>query len=455
MRIASLFTTHWLFALVVALISIPGQAALPATDGSGNPVPTLAPLIKKTTPAVVNIATSATRTMNNPLLNDPFFRHFFNMPPQQQQQQRKIQSAGSGVIINAAKGIVVTNYHVIEHADEIKVGLHDGRSFKAKLLGSDPEVDIAVLEIKAEKLTAIPFADSDRIEVGDFAIAIGNPFGLTQTVTSGIVSALGRSGLNMESYENFIQTDASINPGNSGGALINLEGKLIGINTAIIAPGGGNVGIGFAIPSNMAKNSIDQILQNGEVKRGQLGIIIQDITDDLAEAFKLPNTNGVLVSQVQEGSAADKAGVKSGDVILKVDAAAVNSSQQLRNRIGEKRIGDQLSLTLYRDGKTLTLPAKVGHVVAGNGAIDFSSGMAKQLQGARLSHADGKGVRVDEVQNGSSAMMAGLLRGDIIVSANKQPVNSLRELQEAIRLDSNRLLLQIYRGNMMFYLVIR
>jgi Do/DeqQ family serine protease len=455
MRIASLFTAHWFFALLVALISIPGQAALPATDGSGNPVPTLAPLIKKTTPAVVNIATSATRTMNNPLLNDPFFRHFFNMPPQQQQQQRKIQSAGSGVIINAAKGIVVTNYHVIEHADEIKVGLHDGRSFKAKLLGSDPEVDIAVLEIKAEKLTAIPFADSDRIEVGDFAIAIGNPFGLTQTVTSGIVSALGRSGLNMESYENFIQTDASINPGNSGGALINLEGKLIGINTAIIAPGGGNVGIGFAIPSNMAKNSIDQILQSGEVKRGQLGIIIQDITDDLAEAFKLPNTNGVLVSQVQEGSAADKAGVKSGDVILKVDAAAVNSSQQLRNRIGEKRIGDPVSLTLYRDGKTLTLPAKVGNVVAAKGAIDFSSGMAKQLQGAHLSHADGKGVRVDEVENGSSAMMAGLLRGDIIVSANKQPVTSLRELQEAIRLDSNRLLLQIYRGNMMFYLVIR
>ncbi len=452
-----MYQVRW-FAIVCiffSTFSINTWATLPALDSEGNKLPTLAPLIKQSTPAVVNIATSATQTRNNPLLEDPFFRHFFNIPPQQRQQQRKVQSAGSGVIIDAKEGIVVTNHHVIEHADEIKVGLHDGRSFTAKLLGSDPEVDIAVLQIKADNLTDITIADSDKIEVGDFAIAIGNPFGLNQTVTSGIISALGRSGLNMESYENFIQTDASINPGNSGGALINLAGQLIGINTAIIAPGGGNVGIGFAIPSNMAKNSIGQILEHGEVKRGRLGIIIQDITDDLAEAFDLPSQDGVLVAQVQEDSAAAEAGLESGDVILKVDNKEVNSTSQLRNEIGQRRIGDKVNLSIYRNGKKLKIAAKIDDTSKSSSLFSFNSKIEKQLEGANLAEIEGVGLRVENVEPGSNAMLSGLRKGDVIASANKQVVNTLDDLRKAIKRDKNRLLLKIFRGNMAFYLVIR
>lgn len=445
-----------LLSIFVATFSVNTWATLPALDSEGRSLPTLAPLIKKSTPAVVNIATSATQTMNNPLLQDPFFRHFFNVPPQQRQQQRKVQSAGSGVIIDAVKGVVVTNHHVIENADEIKVSLSDGRSFTAKLLGSDPEVDIAVLEIKADNLTDVAIANSDQIEVGDFAIAIGNPFGLNQTVTSGIVSALGRSGLNMEAYENFIQTDASINPGNSGGALINLAGELIGINTAIIAPGGGNVGIGFAIPSNMVKNSIDQILEHGEVKRGQLGIMIQDINADLAEAFGLPSKEGVLISQVQEGSAADKAGLKSGDVVLKLDDKAVNTTAQLRNQVGQHRVGDKINLVIYRDGKKLKITAKVGDNVSKLANIfNLNNKIEKQLEGVQLAEIEGVGLRVESVEPASNAMMAGLRQGDVIASANKKTINTVNELRDAIKLDKNRLLLKIFRGKMVFYLVIR
>src|SRR5690606_15540101 len=248
-------------------------------DGDGRPLPSLAPVLKQVTPAVVNISTFTTRSVQqNPLLNDPVFRHFFRIPPgAQMPQQRRTQSAGSGVIIDIANGTVVTNHHVVDGADEINVGLQDGRTLKAKLVGSDPDVDIAVLKIEPKNLTALTLTNGDTAEVGDFVIAIGNPFGLGQTVTTGVVSALGRTGLGIEGYENFIQTDASINPGNSGGALVNLRGELIGINTAIIAPGGGNVGIGFAIPSSMVRNSVDQILKHGEVKRGQLGVVIQDL----------------------------------------------------------------------------------------------------------------------------------------------------------------------------------
>jgi Do/DeqQ family serine protease len=443
-------------SLLLFALASTAQAALPAADSQNQPLPTLAPLIKKSTPAVVNIAVSATQQMQNPLLNDPYFRRFFNIPGQA--QQRKVQSAGSGVIIDAAKGIIVTNNHVVERADEIKVSLHNGLSYTAKLLGTDPQVDIAVLQIEAKNLSSLNLANSDKTEVGDFVVAIGNPFGLNQTVTSGIVSAIGRSGLNMENYENFIQTDASINPGNSGGALINLRGELVGINTAIIAPSGGNVGIGFAIPVNMAMNSVNQILQHGKVTRGQLGIVIQDITDDLAQAFNLPNDNGVLVAQVEKGSAAEKAGLKSGDVILNVNTAAVNSPAELRNKVGMHRIGDKMALSVFRGGKTLNLTAIIGAVNAlggDGGSLEFSTAIAKRLEGAHFSDADGNGVRVTSINPNSAAMMTGLEVGDVIVSANQRSVKSLKELREAINLDKNRLLLQIMRNDMALYLVIR
>lgn len=433
------------------------QAALPVADSQNQPLPTLAPLIKKSTPAVVNIAVSATQQMQNPLLNDPYFRRFFNIPSQP--QQRKVQSAGSGVIINASKGIIITNNHVIDRADEIKVSLHNGESYTAKLLGTDPEVDIAVLQIEAKNLKALSLANSDKTEVGDFVVAIGNPFGLNQTVTSGIVSAIGRSGLNMENYENFIQTDASINPGNSGGALINLKGELVGINTAIIAPSGGNVGIGFAIPANMAMNSVNQILQHGKVTRGQLGVIIQDINDDLAQAFNLPNNNGVLISQVEKNSAAEKAGIKSGDIILKAGNSAVNSAAELRNQIGMQRVGDKINLTVYRQGKTLNLTAAIGSTSAlgsdSTGNLDSNSKIAQRLEGARLSESGGNGVQITAIDPNSPAMMSGLEAGDVIVSANQRSVKTLQDLRTAIAQDKNRLLLQIVRGNMALYLVIR
>jgi S1-C subfamily serine protease len=249
------------------------QAGAPLVDSEGEEIPSLAPMLKQINPGVVNISTFSKRDMQNPLLNDPFFRRFFNIPdpgPQHNIPQRRQQSAGSGVIVDVDEGTIVTNYHVIKDADEIHVGLTDGRSLEAKLIGFDPEVDIAILKVNDKNLTAIKLANSDVLEVGDYVVAIGNPFGLGQTVTTGIVSALGRTGLGIEGFENFIQTDASINPGNSGGALVNLRGELVGINTAILAPAGGNVGIGFAIPTNMVKISLDQILENGDVRRGQI-----------------------------------------------------------------------------------------------------------------------------------------------------------------------------------------
>jgi Do/DeqQ family serine protease len=440
--------------LLIACFTAPTWAALPANDAQGKPLPSLAPLIKKSTPAVVNIAVSSTQKVQNPLLNDPYFRRFFNIP--NQQQQRKVQSAGSGVIIDAAKGIIVTNNHVVDGADEIKVSLHDGQSYTAKLLGVDPQVDIAVLEIDAKQLTQLPLANSDKTEVGDFVVAIGNPFGLNQTVTSGIVSALGRSGLNMEHYENFIQTDASINPGNSGGALINLNGELVGINTAIIAPSGGNVGIGFAIPANMAMNSVKQILQHGEVKRGQLGVIIQDINDDLAQAFSLPDNNGVLVSQVEGGSAAEKAGINSGDVITKINEIAVSSASELRNQIGMRRIGEKIDIHLLRKGKPVKLSATIGNAspLLGNSEFSSNSKIAKNLEGASFAETN-NGVQITAVKPNSPVTMTGLVEGDVIVGANQRNVKTLKELSAAIQLDNNRLLLHIMRGNMALYLVIR
>lgn len=440
--------------VLCATLVQPALAALPSTDGSGRPVPSLAPLIKQVSPAVVNISTVATQTVRNPLLSDPFFRHFFQVPPGAETQQRRTQSAGSGVIIDAANGTVVTNYHVVDGANEINVGLQDGRTLKAKLVGSDPEVDIAVLKIEPARISALKLSDTDNAEVGDFVIAIGNPFGLGQTVTTGVVSALGRKGLGIEGYENFIQTDASINPGNSGGALINLQGELIGINTAIIGPNGGNIGIGFAIPVRMVKNSVDQIIKYGAVKRGQLGVVIQDLTPDLADAFSIEHgQRGVLIAQVQPESAAARAGIQAGDIVISAGGRPVESAAELRNEIGAMRIGDTIRLTVLRDGKSRSVDVKIGAPLAESST---ANAVHPFLAGAQLqARDDGKGVAIVAVQPGSPAQRAGLQAGDIIVSANRTDVRTVEELKNAAKGSQQRLLLRIVRNGVALYLVLQ
>ena len=434
------------------------QAGLPNVTSGGKPFPSLAPMIKEGHPAVVNISTFSTQQYNyNPLLSDPFFRHFFNIPNQrqlQQQPKKRQQSAGSGVVVNADDGIVMTNYHVIKGADEVQISLADGRMFEAKLLGEDTDLDIAILKIEADDLVEVKMANSDDLEVGDFVVAIGNPFGLGQTVTTGVISALERTGLGIEGYENFIQTDASINPGNSGGALVNLAGDLIGINTAIIAPSGGNVGIGFAIPANMAKASMAQIIEHGEVKRGQIGVGIQDITPDLRKAFDVENGQaGVLVTNVMEGSPAEDAGLKSGDVIVAVDGNATTSTGKLRSQIGVKTIGDKVTLTVFREGGQKRIKVKVGKPSA---MVGISAKIHELLEGVQLENAPNReGVRVVSISPNSNVAYSGLRPGDIIVAANKRRVYDMDSLEGALTRNKSTVLLQVNRGGGSLFIVIR
>src|ERR1700726_4378436 len=313
-------------SLAAAVLAAPtGFAALPATPVADTPVPSLAPMVKRTSPSVVNIATRGTIKekpgQRNPLMDDPFFRRFFDTPPDSKPRERQFQSAGSGVIVDAKNGYIITNHHVVENANEITITLLDDRTFSAKVIGTDEGADVAVLQAKQPNLVAMSLGDSAKLEVGDYVVAIGNPFGLQHTVTAGIVSALGRTGINPEpgGYEDFIQTDASINPGNSGGALVNLRGELVGINSAILSRTGGNIGIGFAIPVNMVHSVMDQLIKYGQVKRGILGVSMYTVTPDIAHSLGLPNALGALVSQVVDGSPAEKAGIHTGDVITSVN----------------------------------------------------------------------------------------------------------------------------------------
>ncbi len=432
------------------------NAALPTHDGSGRELPSLAPMLKEVNPAVVNISTYAKQETYNPLLNDPFFRFFFNVPESYQQNpQPRQQSAGSGVIVNAREGIVLTNYHVIKGADEVHVSLTDGRDYMAKIIGVDPDIDIAVLKIKPEKLTDANLADSNLLEVGDFVVAIGNPFGLGQTVTTGIVSALGRTGLGIEGYENFIQTDASINPGNSGGALVNLKGQLVGINTAIIAPSGGNVGIGFAIPINMVKSAMGQILKYGKVRRGTIGINIQDITSELRQAFSLSSgQRGVLVTGVDESSPADKAGIKPGDIVVAVNGETTTSTGQLRSQIGVKGIGDKIDLDVIREGNSLKFSMKVA--APKTSVTDIRGKYSRLLDGARFENQpQGKGVIVTRIAPNSNAAYSGLRQGDLIIGVNRLRVNNIEDFRKLLSREYDQLLLHINRSGRMFYLVIR
>ncbi len=436
------------------------QASLPVADGDGRALPSLAPMLERTMPAVVNIATrSRIRVQDNPLLRDPFFRWFFRGVPGRP-RERESQSLGSGVVIDADKGYVLTNNHVVDKAAEITVTLRDGRQLNGKLVGADPDADVAVIQIPAEGLTAIAVADSSKVRVGDFVVAIGNPFGLNQTATSGIVSAIGRSGLGIEGYENFIQTDASINPGNSGGALVDLQGRLVGINTAILAPGGGNVGIGFAIPSNMALELARQLIEYGEVRRGLLGIRAQDLTPDLSQAFGLdPSTKGAVVVQVEDGSAADKAGIRSGDVIVGVDGRPIRNGAELRNIVGLLRVGERIELTIVRDGEERTLTAEIAAPVVtrirGEDLDPRLAGCVLVEAGSVSRGRSVEGVVVAEVERGSPAARAGLRPGDVVTSANRHPVEGIEDLRGAFRDRHARILLNIRRGDLAMFLILR
>ncbi|MGB5496732.1 MAG: Do family serine endopeptidase [Sedimenticolaceae bacterium] len=441
-------------ALLTALRS--AGAALPAVV-DGQPLPSLAPMLEKVTPAVVNISTlTLVRTQDHPLLRDPFFRWFFDRPLGS--RERHSQSLGSGVIVDAERGHVLTNHHVIEKADEIRVTLRDGRELKAELLGSDPETDIAVLEIPAQGLKAIPVADSDRLRVGDFVVAIGNPFGLNQTVTSGIISALGRSGLGIEGYENFIQTDASINPGNSGGPLVNLRGELVGINTAILAPSGGNVGIGFAIPANMVAAIRRQIVEHGGVYRGSFGVTLQDLTPDLARALKLPaGRQGAVVSDVKSGSAAANAGLKVGDLIVGINQQTVRNATDLRTRLALLRVGEQLGLEIMRDGRIERLSAQMADPFENFAA---GSSINRQLSGALFgevidesSLGANPGIEVGRVTEDSNAWQAGLRDGDVLFQVNRERVKNLEQLREAA--SQSIFQIRLRRGNRLVTLVSR
>ena len=435
----------------------PAYAGSPAPVADAAPMPSLAPMVKRVSPAVVNIATRGTIKeepgQRNPLLDDPFFRRFFDAPPDLRPRERQFQSAGSGVIVDAKNGYIITNHHVIENASEITITLLDNRSFSAKVIGSDEGADIAVLQAKQPNLIAMTLGDSARLEVGDYVVAIGNPFGLQHTVTAGIVSALSRTGINPEGYEDFIQTDASINPGNSGGALVNLRGELVGINSAILSRSGGNIGIGFAIPVNMAKGVMDQLIKYGQVKRGVLGVNIYNVTPDIAKEFGLSESSGALVAGVAQGSAAEKAGVKTGDIITSINSVAMKDASELRNTIGMLRIGDKVEIGLLRDGKALKVTALIAErsdLETAN-AVDINRG----LEGAELHDApDNGGVLVKTIQDGSPAAQNGLRANDLIVGVGRTPIADTKGLKEAAK-NANVLVLNVRRGSSVHLLQIR
>lgn len=440
----------------------PSVAQVTTAESDARGIPTIAPLIDAVDDAVVNIAVVSERAaQSTPLFRDPFFQPF--LPPRDEIPPQRQLSAGSGVIVDARDGYVLTNNHVVENADEIRVTLRDKRSFDAELVGRDPATDIALLRIEADNLTEVPLGDSEDLLVGDFVVAIGNPFGLGQTVTSGIISALGRSGINPEAYEDFIQTDASINPGNSGGALITLDGKLIGINTAIIAPnGGGNVGIGFAVPINMALTVKDQLVEFGEVQRGRLGVIIRDLTHDLALALGVEAETGAVISSVEPDTPADRAGLEAGDAIVAVDGAAVEGSADLRKKVGLRRPDDEVEITYIRDGVRKTADVRLADGGTTSPATRDSIG-GEALAGVQLAPLDRshpawgsiEGVVVSEIAPGSRAARAGLEAGDVITAVNRQPVVTVRDVDRILRDTQGAIALTVVRDGRLMLIVLR
>ncbi|MCT4700910.1 serine endoprotease DegP [Enterobacteriaceae bacterium H20N1] len=466
-------------SLGLALGPMSATAAETASSASAaQPLPSLAPMLEKVMPSVVSINVEGSTTVNTPRMGRNFQQFFGDNSPFCQEgspfqsspfcqagpdggadggsQQQKFAALGSGVIIDAAKGYVVTNNHVVDNATKIQVSLSDGRKFEAKVVGKDPRSDIALLQLQDPKnLTAIKMADSDGLRVGDYTVAIGNPYGLGETVTSGIVSALGRSGLNIENYENFIQTDAAINRGNSGGALVNLNGELIGINTAILAPDGGNIGIGFAIPSNMVKNLTAQMVQYGQVKRGELGIMGTELNSELAKAMKVDAQRGAFVSQVMPNSSAAKAGVKAGDVVVSMNGKAISSFAALRAEVGSMPVGSKITLGLLRDGKPVSVNLELQQ--SSQTQVD-SSTIFTGIEGAEMSNRSGKdekGVIVNSVKGNTPAARIGLKKGDIIIGINQQPVNNIAELRKVLDTKPSVMALNIQRGDSTIYLLMQ
>ncbi|MDO6409325.1 MAG: serine endoprotease DegP [Pantoea sp.] len=479
MKKSTLMLSALALSLGMALSPVSVFAAETASSSSQQ-LPSLAPMLEKVMPSVVSISVEGSTTVKTPRMSQQFQQFFGDNSPFCQDgspfqsspmcqggggdnsgggdntQQEKFRALGSGVVINADKGYVVTNNHVVENATKIQVQLSDGRRYDAKVIGKDPQSDIALIQLKdAKNLTAIKIADSDNLRVGDYTVAIGNPYGLGETVTSGIVSALGRSGLNVENYENFIQTDAAINRGNSGGALVNLNGELIGINTAILAPDGGNIGIGFAIPSNMVKNLSAQMVEYGQVKRGELGIMGTELNSELAKAMKVDAQRGAFVSQVLPNSAAAKAGIKAGDVVVSMNGKPLTSFSALRAEVGSLPVGTKLQLGLLRDGKPVSVTVELQQSTQDKVQ---SATIYTGIEGADLSNVDSngqKGVRVDSVKPGSAAARIGLKKGDVILGVNQQSVANLGELRKILDTKPSVLALNVQRGDNSLYLLMQ
>ncbi|RLM11211.1 serine endoprotease DegQ [Gibbsiella quercinecans] len=451
----SLILSTLAMAIGLSTAAVPAANATLPVAVQGQQMPSLAPMLEKVLPAVVSVHVEGTQVQSQQVPEE--FKRFFGPNfPTQRQNARPFEGLGSGVIIDAAKGYILTNNHVINNADKIKVQLNDGREFDAKLIGRDEQTDIALLQVSATNLTAVKMADSDQLRVGDFAVAVGNPFGLGQTATSGIISALGRSGLNLEGLENFIQTDASINRGNSGGALVNLNGELIGINTAILAPSGGNVGIGFAIPSNMAQKLSQQLIEFGEVKRGLLGIKGSEMTAEMAKAFNTTAQRGAFVSEVMPKSAAAKAGIKAGDILISIDGKPVSSFAELRAKVGTTAPGTTIKVGLLRDGKPLEVAVTLEN---SESASTNAETLSPALQGASLSNgalASGDpGVKIDNVTKDSPAAQAGLQKGDVIIGVNRQRVKNVTDLRKVLEAKPPVMALNIARSGETLYLLLR
>ncbi len=421
-----------------------------------NSLPSFAPVIKRAAPAVVNIAVKGTvAAPRNPFFDDPGFRRFFGLPPDAQQRDREFRSAGSGVIVDAKNGYIVTNAHVVKNASEITVTLMDDVELKAEVVGADERSDVAVVRVKDAALPAeMHLADSSKLQVGDFVIAIGNPFGLQHTVTSGIVSALGRTGISRDGLEDFIQTDAAINPGNSGGALVGLDGDLVGINSVILSQSGGNIGIGFAIPSNMVRSIMEQLIESGQVNRGQLGVVTITLTPEFRKSLGLPDdAQGALVTQVAESSAAARAGIEVSDLITSVRGQPIKTNSELRNTIGMLKVGESVSIGLLREGKPKTVTAVLKEPVQ----VSNAESIHPALAGAELVEVPedaAGGISIRSVAPGSPAAQAGLLADDRIIAVNRQRVSTLAQLREAAKGQAS-MLVQLRRGNQVLLLPLR
>jgi serine protease DegQ len=442
----------------IAALALSSHAGTIPSAVEGQALPSLAPMLERVTPAVVNINSKTRVKVRNPLMDDPFFRQFFGM--QNAPRERIEQSLGSGVVIDASKGYVLTNNHVVEGADDISVTLHDGRTLKAKLIGTDPDTDVAVIQIPAENLSAMPLADSNQLHVGDFVVAVGNPFGVGQSASSGIVSGLNRTGLGGRGFQNFIQTDATINPGNSGGALVNLRGELIGINSQIFSTSGGSIGIGFAIPANLAADVMKQLIATGTVKHGTLGVQAQTLTADLARMLETSATHGAVVTDVGTGSPAENAGLKAGDVVVAINGHAVQSDNDLYNAEGIAPIGSTLELKVLRGGQALTLGAtlKAESVVSVEGAkLDVRlAGAEVSDAGERIKHVVGTGgVAVSKVVAGSRAAENGLKAGDLIIGVNRADLDGMGDFKKLLATKPRQLLLSVVRGREAFFLPLR